>query len=886
MMTKFRAKHDQKTWRFLIVCVIYILIATLSGAVQGATRPELPPRANFIFPYNELHPALRGAVFGENNSMFDSYSSISTNKVDSNIFLNAALNYAAKNIPVYPGYSRKPYIGSEACPKCLCGLEPYLYRPDIDPIMLCPVCRGEGGEKPYDQATTDPETIAKWWTKWPEAQILVPTGSKSGIFGLDVDNKVLDLGNSSLAELEKEYGPLPKTPCVKTPSNGFHIWFAYPSGTYLRNTNGKLGDGLETKGERGQIIAPPSILRVNRGSGNWERCSYEWVEGTKDLPLAPVPDWMVELLAVKERDYTRTTAPLPASLDEYAARRVGKYVERAVEGIVEEMASAQESTRNDTLNKCFFRLASLRAAGALTDDEADRAMEALKSAAASVGLEHKEIERTARSGWEAGLLQPANLPDFSAPMNLVRLQEPSPTSVSNVSGTASAVTGADAPAQVVPAPQINSSKVNDDVLAEVYVSMYPDTMYCKELGKAFEWTPDLNVWAEDKTDLFHHKARMIVRQFNFKGDKGLAKAATCKSVLTHVFADPRIAVLEKDLDSEPMLLNTPGGCIWLDGRPDDGIPDKDRLCTQSTLVPVETGDPEVFLECMHQWTHGDPELIRHMQQMAGYALTGDTREQSLTFITGSGGNGKSVWLNVLEDILDSYAQRATLDLLTDNKGMSGHTCSIAMLHNARLVTVSETEEGRNMKETFVKALTGGDRITARFMRENDFTFTPKFKIFIVSNSVPNIRKVDDAMRRRINIIPFDYKPPKPNKELPVLLRKEYGRILNWMILGCQDWLKNGMTKPKVMINATQAYFDEQDLLMRWFQHDCEIANGDATGASELYRSWREFMQGVGENERFLNQKRFGGEMSRVMVSMGITKKSTRDGIIYENVRLR
>ena len=147
-------------------------------------------------------------------------------------------------------------------------------------------------------------------------------------------------------------------------------------------------------------------------------------------------------------------------------------------------------------------------------------------------------------------------------------------------------------------------------------------------------------------------------------------------------------------------------------------------------------------------------MMRFLQQIVGYCLTGDTREHALFFIYGPGGNGKSVFLNTVSAIIGDYATTAAMDTFVASKS-DRHPTDLAGLRGARLVAASETEEGRAWAEAKIKAITGGDPISARFMRQDFFTYRPQFKLVIVGNHKPVLKNVDDAAERRFNIIPFD-----------------------------------------------------------------------------------------------------------------------------------
>jgi putative DNA primase/helicase len=239
------------------------------------------------------------------------------------------------------------------------------------------------------------------------------------------------------------------------------------------------------------------------------------------------------------------------------------------------------------------------------------------------------------------------------------------------------------------------------------------------------------------------------------------------------------------------------------------------------VTPGKPGDCPVWLAFLRQATGDDKEFVRFLRQWCGYSLTGITREHSLLFVYGPGGNGKSVFLNTVSGILGGYACTAAMDTFVSSSG-DRHPADLAMLRGARLVTATETEEGRAWAESRIKQLTGGDPISARFMRQDFFTFTPQFKLVIAGNHKPTLRNVDEAARRRFNIGPFLHTPPQPDRQLEAKLQAEWPGILAWMIEGCLDWQANGLVRPKVVVDATADYFDAQDIIGRWLAERCLI----------------------------------------------------------------
>ena len=224
------------------------------------------------------------------------------------------------------------------------------------------------------------------------------------------------------------------------------------------------------------------------------------------------------------------------------------------------------------------------------------------------------------------------------------------------------------------------------------------------------------------------------------------------------------------------------------GDPADGI-------TKTTAIaPSDHTDCPVWDLFLRETTGGDRDMVRFLQQWAGYCLTGDTCEHALVFAHGPGGNGKSVFLNTITGIMADYSTPAPSDTFTVSIG-DRHPTELAALHGARLVAASETEHGRTWAETRIKQLTGGDEIAARYMRGDFFRFRPSFKLTIIGNHRPKLENVDAAVRRRFNIVPFTHRPERPDHQLEEKLREEWPEILRWMIKGALDWQAKSLLRP-------------------------------------------------------------------------------------------
>jgi putative DNA primase/helicase len=219
----------------------------------------------------------------------------------------------------------------------------------------------------------------------------------------------------------------------------------------------------------------------------------------------------------------------------------------------------------------------------------------------------------------------------------------------------------------------------------------------------------------------------------------------------------------------------------------------------------------------------------------------------LFFLYGTGANGKSVLIDTISGILGDYHKTAPIETFTASK-TDRHPTDLAGLMGARLVTAIETEEGKGWAESKIKALTGGDKISARFMRQDFFEFTPQFKLIIAGNHKPSLRSVDEAIRRRIHLIPFTVTIPPDERDLELKkkLEAEWPGILQWMIEGCLEWQQLGLTPPKAVVDATDAYLEAEDAISAWIDECCiRDVNAWAT-SSDLFTSWTAFANGAGE----------------------------------------
>jgi len=414
---------------------------------------------------------------------------------------------------------------------------------------------------------------------------------------------------------------------------------------------------------------------------------------------------------------------------------------------------------------------------------------------------------------------------------------------------------AEATAEAIP------PEYTDEALALRFTATHRDRLrYVAAWGRWLVW--DGTVWRFDDTMQAFDLARAICRQAAAECDNSrlaaaIASAKTVAAVERLAKADRAHAATTDQWDADAWLLNTPGGVVDL--RTGTLRPHRadDHMTKITAIAPG--GECPLWLHFLDRITHGDKELVAFLQRVAGYALTGSTREHALFFAYGTGGNGKGVFLNTLTGIMGAYAAVASMETFTATHG-DRHPADLAMLRGARMVTAQETDEGKRWAEAKIKALTGGDPITARFMRQDYFTFMPGFKLLIAGNHKPGLRAVDDAIRRRFHLIPFIAKitAEERDPDLPDRLRDEWPGILAWMIAGCRAWQFEGLKPPDAVTNATEAYLEAEDAVACWLDEECDLDANLLAGSSELYASWKAYAERTGEYAG--SQKRFSQAM--------------------------
>jgi putative DNA primase/helicase len=408
-----------------------------------------------------------------------------------------------------------------------------------------------------------------------------------------------------------------------------------------------------------------------------------------------------------------------------------------------------------------------------------------------------------------------------------------------------------------------------------------DSRYVAKWGQWLRW--DGRRWAEDDIlavfDRAHALCREVAAACSPKTRKVIASAKTVFAVERLARANHRLAATTNQWDADPWLLNTPDGVVDL--RTGMIRPHRAADCMTKMTAVGPRGDCPKWKAFLNQIMDGDAELIAYLQRVCGYCLTGDAGEQAMFFAYGVGANGKGVFLQTIGGILSDYCKAAAIETFTESR-TDRHPTELARLHNARLVTATETEAGRHWAESRIKLLTGGDGVTAHFMHKDDFQYIPRFKLFFSGNHKPGLRSIGEAMRRRLNMIHFAVTIPHDERDphFADKLKNEWPGILQWMIEGCREWHRTGLRPPEAVAKATDDYFMAQDSFSFWLEECCERDPNAFTLTTALFGSWKPWAEKAGV--RYGNITTFG----EALTEKGFNWKHTKAGNGYVGLRIR
>nr|WP_275590517.1 phage/plasmid primase, P4 family [Mammaliicoccus sp. H-M33] len=342
-----------------------------------------------------------------------------------------------------------------------------------------------------------------------------------------------------------------------------------------------------------------------------------------------------------------------------------------------------------------------------------------------------------------------------------------------------------------------------------------------------------------------------------------------------------LPVQNNDFDKDFNLFNVQNGYIDLrSGQLIDH--DRNNFFTKISNVEfTDKADCPKWEEFLNDIFLGRQDLIDFIQRAVGYSLSGYTTEQVLFVLHGNGRNGKSVFIEVLNEIFGNYATNITPQAIMASKmgNNSGPTPEIAKLDGARFVTTTEPNEGDRFDEGLLKQITGGDKISARKLHENSFEFTPQLKLWMATNHKPYVRGRDEGIWRRFVIIPFEKQIPlnEIDKDLTKKLKQELPAIIKWCVDGYLEWQRIGLAEPAIIKEQRDEYRTEMDSIAAFIDECCEVGTTGKIKSSLMFAAYDEWAR---ENNQYrMTNTKFGIEMSKKF------KKITSNGVHYIGVGL-
>ena len=427
-----------------------------------------------------------------------------------------------------------------------------------------------------------------------------------------------------------------------------------------------------------------------------------------------------------------------------------------------------------------------------------------------------------------------------------------------------------------------SDLFNSNMMISIYGN---DIRFCSPWKRWLVW--DSTRWKADDGNIVYQMAIDTVKKMYSKAlenrteDESLAmmehagrseSSRKIEAMIRVTGWNRSVNILPDELDKDPYIFNCRNGMIDLEtGRI---YPHKrDRMITRVSPVSYDIdADCLVWKKFLKDIFGKNKDLINFVQRVLGWSLTGDNSSQAMFILYGNGANGKSTFINTVMKIMGDYGTSTPTDTFMQKKGDQASN-DIARLKGRRFVSAMEAEYGGKLAESVIKRLTGNDVISARFLYGEFFDFLPTFKIFMATNHKPKIGGMDNAIWRRIKLIPFEVSFPeeKQDRKLSEKLDNELTGILTWIVEGTLKWRRDGLGNAPAVIAATTEYRYEMSAIESFLSDECSRNENTMVKSLELYNAYKRWCEE--NNERIISARAFGmrlGEtgLDKVRISKG------------------
>tara|TARA_R100000808_G_scaffold24845_1_gene58718 strand:+ start:2768 stop:4483 length:1716 start_codon:yes stop_codon:yes gene_type:complete len=481
------------------------------------------------------------------------------------------------------------------------------------------------------------------------------------------------------------------------------------------------------------------------------------------------------------------------------------YLERQLEALEQ----TKRGSRNDQLNVAAHNAGRAVASERLNENTA---RERLRAVAVGIGLDRDEIGKTINSGLTAGKKKPMRLYDF-----------------------------------------LNSEQGNGERLVFLHGE---NIRFCPDIGGWLVW--DEKRWKKSPLKILEAKAKHTASSMYLELARGVPEdkqkaygawavrsqsRAVRKNMIEDAASEPGVLVRIDELDNNPNLLNVKNGTLDLTTRT---LKPHDRTDLITKLADVDydqNAKAPTWLQFQQRITKKDQSLQDFKAVAFAYSLLGNPKEHCFFICWGSGANGKSTEIETIAGLAGDYAKTTKFDTFIERRSDAIRN-DLAALAGARLVSATEGSIDQRLAEGVVKSLTGGDKISARFLHQEFFDFTPTFVIWVSTNHLPVIRGTDKGMWRRIRLLPYTVEIPLPeqDKNLKDKLTEERAGILNWLIEGAEMYFAAGLPSPTAVEHATEEYRDSQDALSEFLGDNFKDEPGGFVSRKSVWQVYQEWCE--------------------------------------------
>lgn len=730
-----------------------------------------------------------------------------------------------------------------------------------------------------------------------------------GILVLDFDKK--NGGIHSLKKLNEllGYELISAGPTVCSPNSGFHVYCCIRG--LKEGLRGKLDGsdypGVDIRKQGNFVVIPPS--KIDRRSYSWHPSSLD-ENGEVSTSLLTLPPELLPLVTktgsvrAKSKVANRSSTQNPNPAKTTAGEMKGAISEKDVKTILDRLDVKQFRSREDW-RKLMLSLHSASGGDAVAGAHfVDWSATDPDYADARYMTQHQ-------SEWEGadvdGGIGPATLIHY---INQIATDPEDPelvTVINKISSMLGSAEFTDFSDESTP-DSSSLSWMNDqyewteNVLAEKFIDQYGATIrYVPRWRKWMSYEGDRWIEAEESVFVGQAVREYVKSLWDFMKEVSQTwDPPRVKSVMTFIKnansargianitslsrCDSRVLSKISAWNADNDLLNVENGTIVLSTGEFRQHAATDLLTQKANVRFDKDAEAPKWLKALELIFEDNEELIRYMKQVLGYSLSGSCGEAILPICYGpSGENGKSTIWNVIHSILGDYAYAANESLLLGNQ--SKHETEVASLFGKRFVALSEPSDGATLKTSRLKELTGERTVTARRMREDFWEFPRTFTFFMATNYLPAIPSGDEAVFRRVRVIPFNVKISKVVKPDPNfvtdLIENEGSGILNWCLEGLMDYQSNGFVEPECVNLATRSYQHDSDDFSRFMSEKVFIGNG-ALGLQEGFDCYSSFCDSFPS----LSKPQFSARLSREFKKKVARSGSLKDKTVFEGLRLK